>query len=60
MNSNNINKEYNLIDRFFKTTTEPYDYLDYGGKKLGLKVWLDSEIIEFYSYKDLKAIIENF
>ena len=47
-------EEYNKIHRFFKTTTEFYDDLDWDGKILN--VWLNDEIIETYTKKDLIEI----
>ena len=49
-----IQKEYDKIYSFFKTTTKPYDDLDWNGKILNL--WLKDNLIETYSYDDLKEI----
>ena len=46
-----LQTEYNKIHRFFKTTTEFYDDLDWDGKILN--VWLNDEIIETYTKKNL-------
>lgn len=50
--------QWNKIHRFFKTTSEPYDHLDWDGDTL--HVWLNDDIIETYSYNDLCEIIEDF
>ena len=47
-------EEYYKIYRFFKNTTEFYDDLDWDGKILN--VWLNDEIIETYTKKDLIEI----
>jgi spermidine/putrescine-binding protein len=48
-----IQEEYDKIYRFFKTTTEPFDKIDWDGKEL--KILLNNEIIETYSRKYIKA-----
>ncbi|MGI9558958.1 MAG: hypothetical protein ACR2NQ_04770 [Thermodesulfobacteriota bacterium] len=50
-------KQWNLIYRYFKTTCEPYDDLEFDGTDL--KVWLDGEVVEHYPEKCLKEIIEG-
>ncbi len=47
--------QYDLIYSFFKTTTEPFDSLEWDGYII--EVWLGEEIIEKYSYEDLKSLI---
>jgi len=54
---NNMQYQHDLIYSFFKTTTEPFDDLEWDGKILN--VWLNKKIIERYSYKDLKELISN-
>lgn len=53
-----LQKQDDLIYSFFKTTTEPYDELDWDGDTL--LVLLDNKIIEKYSYEELKEWIEDF
>jgi hypothetical protein len=53
-----LQKQYDLIHSYFKTTTEPYDELDWDGDTL--LVLLDNKVIEKYSYEDLKELIEEF
>jgi hypothetical protein len=53
-----LQRQYDLINSYFKTTTEPFDELDWDGDTL--LVLLDHKIIEKYSYEDLKDIIEDF
>jgi len=50
--------QYNLIYSFFKTTTEPFDELDWDGFEL--LVILDNNIIEKYTYEDLKELMPDF
>lgn len=54
----NLFKQYNLIYRFFRSTTEPYDYLDWSGEKL--LIFLNEKVIEKYSKKELQEIIKDF
>ena len=53
-----LDTQYNLIYRFFKTTTEPYDDLEWDGSTL--EVLLNDVVIERYSYDDLCDIIDGF
>lgn len=53
-----LQKQYDLIYSFFKTTTEPYDELDWDGNEL--LVLLDNKVIEKYTYEELKEWIEDF
>lgn len=53
-----LQRQYDLIWFYFRTTTEPYDELDWDGEVL--LVLLNNKIIEKYSYEDLKEIIEGF
>ncbi len=50
-----LQKQYDLIRSYFKTTTEAFDELDWDGDVL--LVLLDGKIIEEYSYEELKAEI---
>jgi hypothetical protein len=54
----NIQRQYEIIYSFFKTTTEPFDDLEWDGNKL--VVYFENEKIEEYSYFDLKQMITNF
>lgn len=49
-------EQWNLIYRYFKTTVEPYDELDFDGKELA--IWLDGEIIEKYSLQCLNKLMK--
>ena len=55
---NELDKRYNLIYRYFKTTNELYHDLEWDGETL--RVWLDDTPIETYTLKDLIEIIPNF
>ena len=48
---------YDLIFSFFKTTTEPYDELEWDGNTLN--VWLDDKKVEQYTLYELKELIYN-
>ena len=49
--------QYDKIYSYFKTTTEPYDYLEWDG--VTLKVWNKNRIVETYKYKDLRNLIDK-
>lgn len=53
----NIQEQYDLIRAYFKTTTEPFDELDWDGDTL--LVLLDGKVIEKYTYNELKEIIKG-
>jgi hypothetical protein len=53
MESQALQIQYDKIYFYFKTTTEPYDYLEWDG--LVLKVWNEDRIAETYKYKDLRS-----
>lgn len=53
-----LQRQYDLIYRYFKTTTKPYNDLDWDGNNL--YVCLDGKITETYAYADLVEIIPNF
>lgn len=50
-----LQAQYEKIHSFFKTTTEPFDLLDWDGSFLN--VWLKDKVIEKYTYDDLKKLI---
>lgn len=52
-----IQKQYDLIERYFRTTTEPYDELSWDGKTL--LILLNDKVIEEYTLEDLKELIED-
>lgn len=54
MNYKKLQLQYDRIDSYFKTTTEPFDFLDWDGKLLN--VWLNNKVIEKYSIQDLKLL----
>lgn len=53
-----LQKQYDLIRSYFKTTTEPFDELDWDGEVL--LVLLKGKVVEEYSYEELKAEIPDF
>ncbi len=48
LNGENMQKQYDLIYRYFKTTTESYDTLEWDGKNL--EVILKDSVIENYTH----------
>ena len=52
MNYKIIQNQYDKIYSYFKTTTEPFNFLDWDGKVL--EVWSKNKIVETYKYKSLK------
>lgn len=55
MNFKTLQFQYDRIYSYFKTTTEPYDFLEWDGHVL--EVWLNNEIVEKYPLKDIKQIM---
>lgn len=53
MNHQKIQSEYEKIYSYFKTTAEPFDFLEWDGKVLN--IWSSEKIVEVYKYKDLRA-----
>ena len=53
-----VQVEYDLIHACFKTTAEPYDYLEWDGIKL--HVVLNDMTLETYTYDDLMEIVPQF
>lgn len=50
-----LQSQYDKIYSYFKNTCEHFDFLEWDGNIL--EVWDHENIIEIYSYKDLKKII---
>ena len=55
MNYKILQSQYDKIYSYFKTTTEPFDFLEWDGKVL--QVWNNWVVIERYTLKDLKGLI---
>ena len=53
-----LQRQHDLIQQYFKTTTEPYDDLEWNGEDL--YVCLSGKTIETYSFADLTDMIPNF
>lgn len=49
-----LQTQYDKIYEYFKTTTEPFDFLEWDGKILN--VWNNNHIVEIYKYKELKML----
>ncbi len=57
MNYKILQSQDDKIYSYFKTTTDPFDFLEWDGKIL--QVWNKKVVIEIYSLKDLKNLIFN-
>jgi len=53
-----LQEQYDRIYAFFKTTTEPFDQIDWDGETLS--IILNEKTIEEYSLGDLQELIQNF
>lgn len=53
-----IQQQYDKIYSYFKTTCEPFDFLDWNG--IELVVYYKNLPIEKYQHSDLVNIIPNF
>ena len=54
----NLQLQYDLIYAYFKSTTEPFDMLEWDGENL--IVLFNNVEIERYSYSDLRIMIPDF
>ena len=55
MDYKTLQSQYDKIYSYFKTTCEPFDFLEWDGKIL--QVWQDDIIIEMYNLKDLNFML---
>lgn len=55
MKAQDIQNQYDKIYSYFRTTCEPFDYVEFDG--CVLQVWNNGVLVEKYSLKDLKEII---
>lgn len=53
-----LQAQYDNTYSYFKTTTEPFDFLEWDDRVLN--VWLGNSIIEVYEYADLAKLIKGF
>lgn len=53
-----LQSQYDLLYRYFKTTTEPYDSLEWDGNVLC--VCLAGETIETYTVTELTELVPDF
>jgi len=58
MHDSTLQCQGDLIQSFFKRTTEPFDDLQWDGVQL--LVFLRGRIIEIYAYRDLCEFIDGF
>lgn len=56
-NEKQLQIQYEKIRSFFKTTTEPFDFLEWDGEVLN--VWFQDVAVEQYSYKELQELIDE-
>lgn len=52
-----LQNQYDKLYSYFRTTTEPFDLLEWDGKILN--VLNDGVIVEVYMYEDLKLLISS-
>ena len=57
INHSSFQMQYNKICSYFRTTTEPFDFLEWDGKVL--EVWDENKVVEAYKYNDLRNFITN-
>lgn len=43
--------QYNKIYSYFRTTCEPFDFVEWDGKVV--RIWIKDEVVEIYKLKDL-------
>lgn len=55
MDYQTLQSQYDRIYSYFRTTCEPFDFLDWDGKIL--EVWDKDKVVETYKYKDLRSFI---
>jgi len=55
MNHKILQSQYDKIYSYFKTTCEPFDFLEWDGDDL--QVWNNESVIEKYTLRDLKILI---
>lgn len=58
MDYKKLQSQDDKIYSYFRTTTEPFDYLEYEGD--GLQVWNGDVVVEKYSLKTLKELIFSY
>lgn len=54
INYQKIQLQYNKIYSYFRTTCEPFDFLEWDGYILN--IWNNKKIVEIYKYKDLENL----
>lgn len=57
MDYQTLQSQYDKIYSYFRTTCEPFDFLEWNGKIL--QVWKDDIVIEVYHLKDLSFMSGN-
>ena len=57
MDYQTLQSQDDKIYSYFKTTCEPFDFLEWDGKIL--KVWQNNAIVERYRFKDLNFMLGN-
>lgn len=55
MDHQTLQFQYDRIYSYFKTTTEPFDFLDWDGKIL--QVWNDDAMVEEYCLENLNFML---
>ena len=58
MSYKKLQLRYDRIYSYFKSTTEPFDFIEWNGKIL--LVWEDGEIVEQYSSGQLEKLVLRY
>ena len=57
MNYTKLQSQYDKIYSYFRTTCEPFDFLEWDGKIL--QVWDSNALISMYHLKEVGAILRD-
>jgi len=57
MNHTKLQSQYDKIYSYFRTTYEPFDFLDWDGKIL--QVWDGNALVEMYHLKEIGVILRD-
>lgn len=57
MNHTKLQSQYDKIYSYFRTTCEPFDFLEWGGKVL--QVWDGNTVVEVYHLPEMGFILRD-
>ena len=57
MDYQKLQSQYDKIYSYFRTTCEPFDFLEWNGKTL--EVWHNNIVVEVYRVADLNFMLAN-